>query len=96
MVNVDQVRIYHPRERDEGVEKTDGLDGERSKAEQVGTESSKGLAREETSRKKQWRDKRVRSEGSIEFSNNYKRRGIRVKGGHQCEGTGENVVRLLH
>ncbi|GFS69646.1 uncharacterized protein NPIL_312861 [Nephila pilipes] len=84
------------RERDEGVEKTDGLDGERSKAEQVGTESSKGLAREETSKKKQWRDKRVRSEGSIEFSNNYKRRGIRVKGGHQCEGTGENAVCLLH
>ncbi|GFS79593.1 uncharacterized protein NPIL_276911 [Nephila pilipes] len=28
-----QVRIYHPRERDKGVGKTDGLDGERSRAE---------------------------------------------------------------
>ncbi|GFT10952.1 hypothetical protein NPIL_543951 [Nephila pilipes] len=34
-VNVDQVRIYHPREREEGVVETDGLNGERSMAEQV-------------------------------------------------------------
>ncbi|GFT49827.1 hypothetical protein NPIL_518981 [Nephila pilipes] len=34
-MNVDQVRIYLPRERDKGVVKTDGLDGERSSAEQV-------------------------------------------------------------
>ncbi|GFT11868.1 hypothetical protein NPIL_80961, partial [Nephila pilipes] len=30
---VNQVRIYHPRERDEGVVETDGLDGEGSRAE---------------------------------------------------------------
>ncbi|GFT62358.1 hypothetical protein NPIL_589311 [Nephila pilipes] len=40
-VNVDQVRIYHPRERDEGVVETDGLDGEGSRAEQVESEYSK-------------------------------------------------------
>ncbi|GFT41029.1 uncharacterized protein NPIL_437791 [Nephila pilipes] len=49
-VNVNQVRIYHPRERDEGVVETDGLDGEGSRVEQVETEGSKGLAREESSK----------------------------------------------
>ncbi|GFS82691.1 hypothetical protein NPIL_278291 [Nephila pilipes] len=68
------VRIYHPRERDEGVAETDGLDGERSRAEQVETEGSKGLAREETSRKEKWRGKRMMSEGSTESSNNKERR----------------------
>ncbi|GFT44355.1 hypothetical protein NPIL_533071 [Nephila pilipes] len=34
-VDVDQVRIYQPRERDEGVVETDGLNGERSREEQV-------------------------------------------------------------
>ncbi|GFT81703.1 hypothetical protein NPIL_189941 [Nephila pilipes] len=33
-MNVDQVRIYHPRETVEGVVETDGLDGEGSRAEQ--------------------------------------------------------------
>ncbi|GFS89902.1 hypothetical protein NPIL_64221 [Nephila pilipes] len=70
MVNVDQVRIYHSRERDEGVVETDGWDGEESRAEQVESEYSKGLAREETSKKKQWRGKRMMSEGSTESCNN--------------------------
>ncbi|GFT44763.1 hypothetical protein NPIL_174881 [Nephila pilipes] len=65
-VNVDQVRIYHPRERDEGVVETDGLDGERSRAEQVEIEGSKGLAREK------WKIIRM-SEGSTEYSNKRKR-----------------------
>ncbi|GFS55498.1 hypothetical protein NPIL_559831 [Nephila pilipes] len=72
-VNVDQVRIYHTRERDEGVVEIDGLDGERSRAEQVETEGSKGLAREESSKEEQWRGKRTRSEESIESSNNHER-----------------------
>ncbi|GFT39655.1 uncharacterized protein NPIL_55871 [Nephila pilipes] len=41
------------------------------KAEQVETEGSKGLASEESSREEQWRGRKVRSEGSIEFFNNY-------------------------
>ncbi|GFT39601.1 hypothetical protein NPIL_560451 [Nephila pilipes] len=69
----DQVRIYHPRERDEGVVETNGLGGEESRAEQVETEGSKGLASEETSKEKQWRGKRMRSEGSTESSNKRKR-----------------------
>ncbi|GFT62791.1 hypothetical protein NPIL_292241, partial [Nephila pilipes] len=68
-----QVRIYHSRERDEGVMETDGLDGEGSRAEQVETEGSKGLAREESTKKEQWRNKRMRSERSIESSNNHER-----------------------
>ncbi|GFS84856.1 hypothetical protein NPIL_321251 [Nephila pilipes] len=72
-VNVDQVRIYHPRERDEGIVETDGLDGEGSRAEQVETKGSKSLAREESSKEKQWRGKRMRSEGSTESSNNHER-----------------------
>ncbi|GFS94932.1 hypothetical protein NPIL_105261, partial [Nephila pilipes] len=59
--------------RDEGVVETDELDGEGSRAEQVESEYRKGLAREESSKEKQWRCKRMRSEGSIEFSNNYER-----------------------
>ncbi|GFU51440.1 hypothetical protein NPIL_500001 [Nephila pilipes] len=39
-------------------------------AEQVETEGSKGIAREESSKEKQWGGKRMRSEGSIESSNN--------------------------
>ncbi|GFU37168.1 hypothetical protein NPIL_136351 [Nephila pilipes] len=62
-VNVDQVLIYHPREKDEGVVETDGLDGEGSRAEQVETEGSKGLAREESTKEEQWRSKRMRNEG---------------------------------
>ncbi|GFT90259.1 uncharacterized protein NPIL_548771 [Nephila pilipes] len=61
------------RERAEGVEETDGLYGEWSRAEQVETEGSKGLARKESSKEEQWRGERMRSEGSIEFSNNYER-----------------------
>ncbi|GFS58912.1 uncharacterized protein NPIL_211621 [Nephila pilipes] len=57
--------------QDEGVVETDGLNGEGSKAEQVRTEGSKGLASEESSKEEQWRGRRVRSEGSIEFSSNY-------------------------
>ncbi|GFU01374.1 hypothetical protein NPIL_171171 [Nephila pilipes] len=72
-VNVDQVRIYHPRERDEGVVDTDGLDVERSRAEQVETEGSKGLAREETSKKEKWRGKRMMSKGLTESCNNKER-----------------------
>ncbi|GFS88931.1 hypothetical protein NPIL_368971 [Nephila pilipes] len=60
-------------EKDEGVVETDGLDGERSRAEQVETEDSKGLAREETSKEKQWRVKRKISEGSTESSNKHER-----------------------
>ncbi|GFU36466.1 hypothetical protein NPIL_660631 [Nephila pilipes] len=71
MVNVDQVRIYHPRERDKGVVKTDGLDGERSRAELVKTKDSKGLAREETSKNEKWGGKRMMSEGSTESSNKH-------------------------
>ncbi|GFS85770.1 hypothetical protein NPIL_684451 [Nephila pilipes] len=66
-VNVDQVRIYHPRERDESVVDTEGLDGERSRAEQVETEGS----RKETCKEKQRRIKRRRSEGSTESSNKH-------------------------
>ncbi|GFT72938.1 hypothetical protein NPIL_306141 [Nephila pilipes] len=73
MVNVDQVRNYQPRERDEGVVETNGLDDEGSRVRQVETEGSKGLAREESSKEKQWRCKRMRSGWSIEFSNNYER-----------------------
>ncbi|GFT59992.1 hypothetical protein NPIL_350301 [Nephila pilipes] len=65
-VNVDKVRIYHPRERDEGVE-TDGLNGEGSRVE---SEYNKGLTRE-ISREK-WRGKMM-SEGSTEYSNELKR-----------------------
>ncbi|GFU60991.1 hypothetical protein NPIL_498981 [Nephila pilipes] len=71
MVNVDQVRIYHPRERDEGVVETDGMDGEGSRAEQVESEYSKGLDKEEIYKKKQWRSKRMISEGSTEYSNKH-------------------------
>ncbi|GFR12694.1 hypothetical protein TNCT_183631, partial [Trichonephila clavata] len=41
------VRIYHPKENEEGVVETDGSDGEGSRAEQAETESSKSLAKEE-------------------------------------------------
>ncbi|GFS96846.1 hypothetical protein NPIL_447601 [Nephila pilipes] len=44
--------------------------GEGSRAEQVETEGSKRLAREETFKEKQWRGKRMRSERSIESCNN--------------------------
>ncbi|GFT04714.1 hypothetical protein NPIL_226981 [Nephila pilipes] len=71
MVNVDQVRIYHPRERDKGVVKIDGLDGEGSRIELVETECMKVLAREETSKKEKWRGKRMMSEESTESSNKH-------------------------
>ncbi|GFT44969.1 hypothetical protein NPIL_649991 [Nephila pilipes] len=74
MVNVDQVRIYYPRERNEGVVDTDGLEGEGSRAKQAETEGSKGLAKKEISKKKQWQGKRMRSEGSTESSNNHESR----------------------
>ncbi|GFT83540.1 hypothetical protein NPIL_40851, partial [Nephila pilipes] len=64
-----QVQIYHPRERDEGVVEIDGLNGERSRAEQVETEGSKGLTSEESSKEGQRRGRRVRSKGSIESCN---------------------------
>ncbi|GFU22325.1 hypothetical protein NPIL_263561 [Nephila pilipes] len=91
---IDQVRIYHLRERAEGVVETNGLNGEGSRTEQVETEGSKGLARIETSKAKQWRGKRMRSKGSTEYSNKHESQ-------HQSkwrppeEGTGENAVRLL-
>ncbi|GFS75047.1 hypothetical protein NPIL_576041 [Nephila pilipes] len=66
--NVDQIRIYQPREIDEGVVETDGLNGEGSRGEQVETEGSKGLAREESSKKEKWQIKRMRSEGSTDYS----------------------------
>ncbi|GFS92321.1 hypothetical protein NPIL_374831 [Nephila pilipes] len=69
-VNVDQVRIYHPKERDECVVETDGLDGEGSRAEQVETEGSKGLAKEKRTRENQCRGKRMMSEGSTKSCNN--------------------------
>ncbi|GFT85403.1 hypothetical protein NPIL_70561 [Nephila pilipes] len=47
------------RERDEGVVETDGLEGEGSRAEKVETEGSKGLARKESFREKQWRGDKV-------------------------------------
>ncbi|GFS70015.1 hypothetical protein NPIL_62931 [Nephila pilipes] len=72
-VDVDQVRIYQPRERDEGVVETDGLNGERSRAEQVESEYSKGLARE-SSKKQKWRGKVMVSEGSTESCNDRKYR----------------------
>ncbi|GFT78792.1 hypothetical protein NPIL_564041 [Nephila pilipes] len=62
------------KENDKGVVKTDGLEGAGSRAEQVETEGSKGLAREETPKEKQLRGKRMRSEGSTESSNNHERR----------------------
>ncbi|GFT03031.1 hypothetical protein NPIL_220251 [Nephila pilipes] len=58
------------KERDEDVAETDILDSEGSGAEQVETEGSKGLAREEISKEKQWRGKRMRSEASTESRNN--------------------------
>ncbi|GFT74941.1 hypothetical protein NPIL_290261 [Nephila pilipes] len=61
------------KERDEGVVETDGLDGEGSRAEQVETEGSKGLAREESTKEEQCRSKRTRSEGLTESSNNHER-----------------------
>ncbi|GFS67015.1 hypothetical protein NPIL_21101 [Nephila pilipes] len=76
-VNVDQIWIYHPRERDEGVVGTNGLNGERSRAEQVESEYSKGLARE-SSKKEKWRGKVMMSEESTESCNDR-------KGRHQSE-----------
>ncbi|GFT00683.1 hypothetical protein NPIL_550931 [Nephila pilipes] len=68
-----QVRIYYPRERNEGVVDTDGLDGEGSRAEQVEIEGSKGLAREKRTREKQCRGERMMSEGSTESRNDKER-----------------------
>ncbi|GFS88513.1 transposon Tf2-6 polyprotein [Nephila pilipes] len=68
---IDKVRIYDPRERDEGVVETDGLNGEGSRVE---SEYSNGLAHEESSKEGQWRGRRVRSKGSTESSNNKERR----------------------
>ncbi|GFU56224.1 hypothetical protein NPIL_263801 [Nephila pilipes] len=50
-----------------------GLDGQGSREEQVKTEGSRGLTREESSKEEQWRDKRMMSEGSTESSNNHER-----------------------
>ncbi|GFT83445.1 putative RNA-directed DNA polymerase from transposon X-element [Nephila pilipes] len=74
LFTVDQVRIYHPRERDEGVVETDGLNGEGSRAEQVETEGSKSLALEETFKKEKWRGKRMMSKGLTQSCNNKERR----------------------
>ncbi|GFT90839.1 hypothetical protein NPIL_367621 [Nephila pilipes] len=63
----DVVRIYHPRERDEGVVETDVLDGEGSRAEQVEIEGSKGLAREK------WKIMRMTCKGSTESYNGKER-----------------------
>ncbi|GFT70224.1 hypothetical protein NPIL_163091 [Nephila pilipes] len=41
--------------------------------DQVETEGSKGLAREESTKEEQWQGKRIRSEGSTESSNNHER-----------------------
>ncbi|GFU42962.1 uncharacterized protein NPIL_190851 [Nephila pilipes] len=92
---VNQVRIYHPRERNEGVMETDGLDSEGSRAEQVETEGSKGLAREESSKEEQWRGKRMRSEGSIESSNNHERQH-QSKRRPPVRRNWENAARLFH
>ncbi|GFV91274.1 hypothetical protein TNCV_897931 [Trichonephila clavipes] len=66
-----------PRERDEGVVETGGLDGEGSKATHVEneeeTEGSKGLAREKNINVEQLRGKRMISDGSSESSNNPQR-----------------------
>ncbi|GFU40245.1 hypothetical protein NPIL_596561 [Nephila pilipes] len=62
------------KERDEGVVETDGLDGERSRAEQVEIEGSKGLAREKRTRGKQCRGKKKVSEGSTESCNDHEGR----------------------
>ncbi|GFT77553.1 hypothetical protein NPIL_20051 [Nephila pilipes] len=59
------------KERDEGVEETEGLDGEGSRTGQVETEGSKDLAREESTKEEQWRGKR--SEGSAESPINHER-----------------------
>ncbi|GFU01402.1 hypothetical protein NPIL_510091 [Nephila pilipes] len=66
------------KERDEGVVETDGLDVERSRAEQVETEGSKGLAQEESFKKEKWQIKRMMSEGSTESCNDR-------EGRHQSE-----------
>ncbi|GFS93167.1 hypothetical protein NPIL_406111, partial [Nephila pilipes] len=67
-VNVDQVRIYHPRERDEGVVETDGLNGEGSRVE---SEHNNGLAREIS--KEKWRGK-MTTEYSNKLKRNYQRK----------------------
>ncbi|GFS91809.1 hypothetical protein NPIL_583671 [Nephila pilipes] len=70
--------VARNRERDEGVVETDGLNGEKSWAEQVENEGSKGLAREESSNKEKWQIKRMMSEGSTESCNDR-------EGRHQSE-----------
>ncbi|GFS99835.1 hypothetical protein NPIL_271501, partial [Nephila pilipes] len=72
-VSVDQERIYLPRERDEGVVEKVGLDSEGSRAENVEIESSKGLARGESTKEKQCRSKRMRSKGWTESCNKQER-----------------------
>ncbi|GFT00961.1 uncharacterized protein NPIL_582301 [Nephila pilipes] len=62
------------KERDEGVVETDRLDGEGTRAEKVETEGSKGLARGESTKKEKWQIKRMRSEGSTEFSIKHERK----------------------
>ncbi|GFU07972.1 uncharacterized protein NPIL_466531, partial [Nephila pilipes] len=68
-------------ERDEGVVVTDGLNDERSRAEQVEIEGSKGVAREKRTREKQCRGKKKMS-GRQNLAM-ITRVGIRVKGGYQ-------------
>ncbi|GFS97582.1 hypothetical protein NPIL_165021 [Nephila pilipes] len=49
------------------------MDGEGSRAEQVETEGSKGLDREKGTKERQCRGKRMRGEGSTEYSNKHER-----------------------
>ncbi|GFS67799.1 hypothetical protein TNCV_4364511 [Trichonephila clavipes] len=72
-VNVDQVRIYHPRERDKGDVETDRSNGERSRAAQGEAEGSVGLAREEITKVEQLRSKRRISERSASTISNRER-----------------------
>ncbi|GFR08999.1 hypothetical protein TNCT_145641 [Trichonephila clavata] len=69
MVNVYQVLIYYPRENEGGVVEAEVLDCKGSRAEQAEIKGSKSVAWEESTNVKQWRGKRVRSEGSDECSN---------------------------
>ncbi|GFX42435.1 hypothetical protein TNCV_1519991 [Trichonephila clavipes] len=66
MVNVDQVWIYHQRERDEGVVESEGSDNNSSKATQLETEGDISLNRERNNMVEKWRDKRKWNDGSTE------------------------------
>ncbi|GFY64510.1 hypothetical protein TNIN_114461 [Trichonephila inaurata madagascariensis] len=72
-VNVDQVRIYHPKKRDKGDVETDRSNGERSRAAQGEAEGNEGLAREESTEVEQLQGKRRRSERSASTIRNRER-----------------------